>query len=62
MRSSIYLIGGGELRDGETYQIDEDLKSLAPKGSTFVFLALLHKIMLSILTPLHLFFAKNSKF
>ena len=37
MIGSIYLIGGGELRDGETYQIDESLKSLAPVGSTFVF-------------------------
>lgn len=37
MTGSIYLIGGGELRDGETHQIDEDLKSLAPAGSTFVF-------------------------
>lgn len=37
MTGSIYLIGGGELRNGETQQIDESLKSLAPKGSTFVF-------------------------
>lgn len=37
MIGSIYLIGGGEIRDGETYQIDEDLKSLASEGSTFVF-------------------------
>lgn len=37
MIGSIYLIGGGELRKGETYQIDEELKSLASAGSTFVF-------------------------
>jgi hypothetical protein len=37
MLGSIYLIGGGELRDGGTHQIDEDLMSLAPQGSTFVF-------------------------
>ena len=37
MTGSIYLIGGGEIRDGETHQIDEDLKSLASKGSTFAF-------------------------
>jgi len=37
MTGSIYLIGGGEIRNGETYQIDEELKSLAPSGSTFVF-------------------------
>lgn len=37
MIGSIYLIGGGELRDGETHGIDERLKSAAPKESTFVF-------------------------
>ena len=37
MSSSIYLIGGGELRDGDTQLIDEDILSLAPKGSSFVF-------------------------
>jgi len=37
MTGSIYLIGGGEIRNGETYLIDDDIKSLAPKGSTFVF-------------------------
>lgn len=37
MKGSIYLIGGGEIRDGETHQIDEELKSLAPEGSNFVF-------------------------
>src|SRR3989344_154151 len=37
MIGSIYLIGGGEIRDGETYQIDEDLKSLASEGSIFAF-------------------------
>lgn len=38
MLGSIYLIGGGEVRDGETRDIDDELKSLAPAGSTFVFL------------------------
>lgn len=38
MTGVIYLIGGGELRDAETHEIDEDLKSLAPAGSTFVFI------------------------
>lgn len=37
MTNSIYLIGGGEIRGGETHLIDEDIMSLAPKGSTFVF-------------------------
>lgn len=37
MTGSIYLIGGGEIRDGETHQIDEELKSLASEGSSFVF-------------------------
>ncbi len=37
MKGSINLIGGGEIRDGETYQIDEDLKSLASEGSIFAF-------------------------
>jgi hypothetical protein len=37
MTGAIYLIGGGEVRDAETHEIDEDLKSLAPAGSTFVF-------------------------
>jgi len=37
MKGSIYLIGGGEIRDGETHQIDEELKSLASEGSTFTF-------------------------
>ncbi len=38
MTGSIYLIGGGEVRDGETRDIDDELKSLVPTGSTFVFL------------------------
>ncbi len=38
MTGSIYLIGGGEIRLGETKQIDEDIKSLAHAGSTFVFI------------------------
>lgn len=38
MTGSIYLIGGGEIRDGETKLIDEDIKSLAPVGSTLVFI------------------------
>jgi len=37
MNGIIYLIGGGELRDGDTQLIDEDIMSQAPKGSTFVF-------------------------
>ncbi|HVC36263.1 MAG TPA: Type 1 glutamine amidotransferase-like domain-containing protein [Candidatus Dormibacteraeota bacterium] len=37
MSGVIYLIGGGELRDGETRLIDEDILSLKPVGSTFVF-------------------------
>lgn len=37
MTGSIYLIGGGGIRDGETHQIDEELKSLASEGSNFVF-------------------------
>ncbi|HSX08222.1 MAG TPA: Type 1 glutamine amidotransferase-like domain-containing protein [Candidatus Saccharimonadales bacterium] len=37
MSGTIYLIGGGEIRDGDTQAIDEDILSLAPKGSTFVF-------------------------
>lgn len=38
MTAKIYLIGGGEIRNHETHEIDEDLKSLAPAGSSFVFL------------------------
>jgi cyanophycinase-like exopeptidase len=37
MSGTIYLIGGGELRDGDTRLIDNDILSQAPKGSTFVF-------------------------
>jgi peptidase E len=37
MSGTMYLIGGGELRNGDTQLIDEDVLSLAPKGSTFVF-------------------------
>jgi peptidase E len=37
MMGSIYLIGGGELRDGDTQLIDKDMLSRAPKDSTFVF-------------------------
>jgi len=37
MKGIIYLIGGGELRGGDTQLIDEDIMSQAPKGSTFVF-------------------------
>lgn len=37
MSGTMYLIGGGELRNGDTQLIDEDILSLAPKGSTFVF-------------------------
>lgn len=31
------MIGGGELRDGDTHLIDEEILSLKPEGSTFVF-------------------------
>lgn len=37
MRGMIYLIGGGELRNGDTQLIDMDLLSLKPEGSKFVF-------------------------
>ncbi len=37
MKGSIYLIGGGEIRDGETIEIDLELKRIAPTKSTFVF-------------------------
>ena len=37
MSGTMYLIGGGELRNGDTRLIDEDILSLTPKGSTFVF-------------------------
>ena len=37
MSGFIYLIGGGEIKDGDTQLIDEDLMSKAPKGSNFVF-------------------------
>lgn len=38
MAGSVYLIGGGEIREGETHEIDQELKSLAPVGSAFVFI------------------------
>lgn len=37
MSGIIYLIGGGELRNGDTQLIDEGIMSQAPKDSTFVF-------------------------
>lgn len=37
MTGLIYLIGGGEIREGETRQIDDELLSLASTGSTLVF-------------------------
>lgn len=37
MSGMLYLIGGGELREGDTRLIDKDILSLKPKGSTFVF-------------------------
>lgn len=37
MSGAIYLLGGGELRNGDTQLIDQDILSLAPQGSTFVF-------------------------
>lgn len=38
MSSTIYLIGGGEIRDGDTQLIDEDVLLQALKGSNFVFI------------------------
>jgi dipeptidase E len=38
MKTKIYLIGGGEIRKGETKLIDEDIMSQFPKGSNFVFI------------------------
>lgn len=37
MIGTIYLIGGGEVREGDTKLIDQDISSLAPKGAEFVF-------------------------
>lgn len=37
MSGMIYLIGGGELRKGDTQLIDKDILSLKPEGSKFVF-------------------------
>lgn len=37
MTGLMYFIGGGELRNGDTQLIDEDIMSQVPKGSTFVF-------------------------
>lgn len=37
MSSIIYLIGGGELRNGDTQLIDENIMSQAPQDSIFVF-------------------------
>ena len=37
MSGTIYLIGGGQLSNGDTRLIDEDILALAPEGSTFVF-------------------------
>ena len=37
MSGNIYLIGGGELKNGETRLIDEDILSLSTQGSVFVF-------------------------
>lgn len=37
MKGSIYLIGGGEIRKGETTTIDNELKTLALPNSTLVF-------------------------
>lgn len=37
MSSTLYLIGGGEIRDGDTQLIDQDVLLQAPQGSTFVF-------------------------
>lgn len=37
MIGTIYLIGGGEVREGDTKLIDQDISSLAPKNAEFVF-------------------------
>ena len=37
MSGTIYLLGGGEIKNGDTQLIDQDILSLAPKGSNFVF-------------------------
>ena len=37
MSGTICLIGGGQLSNGDTRLIDEDILALAPEGSTFVF-------------------------
>ena len=37
MIGTIYLIGGGEIRANGTQLIDQDISSIAPKGSVFVF-------------------------
>ncbi len=37
MNRVIHLIGGGEIRHGDTKPIDNDIMSQAPKGSLFVF-------------------------
>jgi len=37
MKGSIYLIGGGEIRKGETAQIDDELKKNVDKDSNLVF-------------------------
>jgi dipeptidase E len=38
MKTKIYLIGGGEIRKGETKLIDQEIMSQAPEGSNFVFI------------------------
>lgn len=37
MKGSIYLIGGGEIRKGETTEIDNELKEIAPANGTLAF-------------------------
>lgn len=37
MTGTIYLIGGGEVRDGDTRLIDQDISSLAAEGAKLVF-------------------------
>lgn len=37
MIGTIYLIGGGEVREGGTRLIDQNISSLVPKGTDFVF-------------------------
>jgi peptidase E len=37
MTGTIYLIGGGEIRNNGTQLIDQDISSIASKGAKFIF-------------------------